>query len=182
MTLDDLGRLLRPLRTAVANVVGRGVVQSVDDSTGLQAIQVELLPGEVRDEVEHFASYGFTSKPMAGAEAVVVFVGGRRDHGLAVGVSDRRYRLQNLSDGEVAIYNHTGARIVMRANGDIDLTPASGGKIVLAADTQVTGTLTASVDVRAGSVSLASHVHSAGALLTGASSGAPVTGVTAGPT
>lgn len=125
-------QMVAPLARRVANLVGRGVVTSTDDSTKIQLSQVSLLDGEVRDEIENFQAYGFTSNPRDGAEAVVVFVGGRRDHGLAIQVADRRYRIRNLESGEVAVYNDTGAKIVLRASGDIEITPKTGQVIALA--------------------------------------------------
>lgn len=180
MKLDDLTRLLRPLAVRVANIVGRATVDKADDAKDVQELQLELLEGEVRDEVERFGEYGFTSVPLEGAEAVVVFVGGRRDHGLAIGVEDRRYRIRNLKSGEVAVYNHTGARIVFKENGDVEVTPKAGQKLKIASDVEVTGTLTASVDVKAGAISLSSHAHAAGTL-TSPPSGGLVTGATGGP-
>ena len=86
----------RRLATRIANLVGRAVVKRVDDSTGVQELQLEFLPGELRSEIERFGQFGLTSRPPEGAEAVVVFVGGRREHGLAIACEDRRYRIQNL--------------------------------------------------------------------------------------
>src|SRR5262249_50314284 len=46
--------------------------------------------------------------PLAGAEAVLLFPGGLRDHALALGVDDRRYRPTTWTDGEVGLYTHEG--------------------------------------------------------------------------
>jgi phage gp45-like len=189
MKLDDLTRYLRPLSNRIANLVGRGVVKAVDDSKKLQELQLELLPGEVRDELEHFQGYGFTSTPAVpdsdgAAEAVAVFVNGRRDHGLIIAVGDRRYRLKNLPHGEVAMYSKHGQTIVLKTNGDIEATPKVGqkfkvvGATELAGDVSVTGTLTASVDVVGGGVHLKTHIHGAGTLT---SPSGTVTGTTGSP-
>ena len=95
-------KMLAPLRTRVANLVARAVVQLVNDGTKLQVVQLEVLEGETRDGCERFQEYGFTSVPLAGSEAVVLFVGGRRDHPLVVAVDDRRYRKKNLAAGSTA--------------------------------------------------------------------------------
>jgi phage gp45-like len=163
--LEDITRILRPLSVRVSNLIGRGVVRAADDAKKVQELQIDLLEGETRDEVERFQEYGFTSVPLDGAETVLVFVGGRRDHGLALGVEDRRYRIGNLASGEVAVYNHTGARIVFKANGDIELAPKAGQTVKIATpveisgDVTVTGTLTASADVVGNGISLNSHTH-----------------------
>lgn len=181
MASDPLDRKLGPLARRVASMVARAVVKVVDEAKKMQLVQVVLSEGETRDEVERPQNYGFSSVPLDGAEAVVVFVGGRRDHGLAIAVDDRRYRIRNLESGEVAVYDRTGSKIVLKANGDIELTPSSGtAKFV--GDVSVTGTLTATTDVIGGGKSLKTHSHLAGALLTGPSPGAPVTGLTGAPT
>lgn len=148
----NLESLLRPLRNRISNMVSRAVVQLVDDTTKMQLMQLSMLEDETRSEVERFQEYGFTSVPLPGAEAAVVFVGGRRDHGLIVAVGDRRYRLTGLVGGEVAMHDNTGSKIVMKANGDIQIVPSSG-------QVTVTGTLAASVDVIGGGKSLKTHTH-----------------------
>lgn len=165
MTLEILLKLLRPLKVLISNMVSRGVVSRVDDAKKMQLVQVGLLADETRDDVERVQNYGFTSVPLEGAETVVLFVGGRRDHGLAVAVDDRRYRLTGLADGEVAVYDQTGSKIVLKANGDVEIVPSSGFVIV-------TG------DVQADGVSLKAHTHAAGTLT---NSGGSVTGTTGGP-
>lgn len=127
--LRNLQRLLEPLRQRVALMVGRGVVKRVKDSAPLQTCQVSLLAGELRDQVERFQEFGFSSYPKEGAEAVVVFVGGNRDHGLIVGVDDRRYRIK-ISEGEVVLYNAFGdffrlyddGRAEIQASARVELT------------------------------------------------------------
>jgi phage baseplate assembly protein V len=128
-TLDQLRRLLRPLQVRVANSIARAVVQLVDDSTKLQLVQLGVLAGEVLDDAERFQEYGFTSVPLPGAEAVVIFPNGDRAHPLVVAVDDRRYRPSGGAPGEVTVYNHAGATIRLLANGDIELEPGSGGEV-----------------------------------------------------
>jgi phage gp45-like len=104
-----------------------------------------------------------------GAEAVVLFVGGRREHGLVVAVDDRRYRLKGLEKGEVALYNKAGGKVVLKADGSIEV---GGGTLQPAALGQdVRDELD---DIRA---KFAAHTHpvpSAG--LVSATAGSPVTG------
>lgn len=109
-------RLLEPLRNRVAGMVARAVVTLVDDSKRMQELQLQLLAGEVISGAERVQNYGFTSKPHPPsgdqvAEAVVLFVGGGRDHPLVVAVDDRRHRPRNLEDGESALYDDQGTRV-----------------------------------------------------------------------
>lgn len=211
MKIDDLVRLMRPLATRVANTVARAVVTAVNDAPQVQEIQIEVLDGEVRSEVERFQNYGFTSRPLAGAEAAVVFVGGRREHGMAIAVEDRRYRVKDLEPGEVAVFTNEGDRVVIRKGGTIEITASTKVKVTtpllevaastkmkvtapsveVVGDLSVSGTITAptvnadnvtaTTDVVGGGVHLKTHAHLAGTLLISAAAGAPVTGKTDAP-
>lgn len=186
--LDTLGKFVAPLKTRVANMVARAVLRVADDAKKIQIVQVDLLDGETRDDLERFQNYGFTSAPSEGAEAVVLFVGGRRDHGLAIAVDDRRYRFMNLQDGEVAVYNRFGASIVLKASGEIEVTPKTGevlriaGSLEVQGDIDSTGTVTGSTDVVGGGKSLKLHTHSATLTVAGTSPSGPVTGTATGST
>ena len=47
--------------------------------------------------------YGITSHPLKGADALVLAVGGIRQHPIVL-IDDRRYRVRELEEGEVCIY------------------------------------------------------------------------------
>ncbi|MBC7213051.1 MAG: phage baseplate assembly protein, partial [Pseudomonas sp.] len=96
---------MKPMR----NFLARGVVALVDAGRKLQGLQMRLTADEVKDGMEHFEPYGFTSNPLPGAEALAAFLGGDRSHGVVVCVADRRFRLQALKSGEVA--QRTGVEI-----------------------------------------------------------------------
>lgn len=127
--LTQLRHLLRPLSNRIANSIARAVVQVVDDNTKQQLLQIGVLAGEDIDEAERFQEYGFSSVPLAGAEAVVLFPNGDRAHPLVVAVDDRRYRVTGLQRGEVAVYSKFGALIKLTKDGDIEVVPAPGGEV-----------------------------------------------------
>jgi phage baseplate assembly protein V len=172
MTAQDIFKVVqtftKPLSTRIKNMVSRGVVQLVDDGTKIQTIQADLLEGETRDDIERVQNYGFTSVPKSGAEAVVIFVGGTRDHGLAVAVDDRRYRKTGLQPGEVAVYRDNGDSIVLKSDGSIEINSTGAIKLngggaalipVAKEGSLVTGTagpfpVTATVQVGAGSANV----------------------------
>lgn len=114
-------RMMQPLQRRVMLMVGRAVLRAVNDDAKLQALKIELLADEVKDGTERFQEYGFTSHPHDGAEAVTVFMGGNRDHGLVIAVDDRRYRLKSLKQGEVALYTDEGQRLHLRRGREIYL-------------------------------------------------------------
>jgi phage baseplate assembly protein V len=117
---------MEPIRQRVMLMLGRAVLQVINDDAGLQRVQVSLLAKETRDNVERFQQYGYTSHPHPGAEAAVLFLAGNRDHPIVIAIDDRRYRLQALEQGEVALYTDEdqqdgGHRIVMKRNQEIEI-------------------------------------------------------------
>ena len=87
-------RTLGPIRRRLAHLVARAVVTLVNDATKMQTLQLGLLADEALDGAEHWQPYGFTYKPHAGAEALVLAVGGHRAHSVVIACADRRYRLK----------------------------------------------------------------------------------------
>lgn len=132
---------LRPLARRIENILARALVTAVSGGR-LQVLQVSILDGEVKDGVQHYEPAGFTSHPVSGAEALVLFPDGIRTHAIAAVVTDRRCRPADLQPGEAAVFcpgdglaqiraerdgtiRIRGKRIVLEADGDIALT-ASG--------------------------------------------------------
>lgn len=112
-----IARALAPLARRVSNMTARGVVSVVNAASKIQGLQVKLLADEIKDGLEHFENYGFTAHPKVGAEALVVFLGGDRSHGIVVATPDRRFRLTGLEEGEVALYDDLGHYIKLARDG-----------------------------------------------------------------
>jgi len=109
---------LSTLWTRLLGVIGRGRSTTLDDSGVVQKMQVKSLsPGEVVDNVRRLAEYGFTSVPPAGSDVVVVFPGGERSNGVIIASGNQVYRLKNLADGDVALYDSRGHTIKLTATG-----------------------------------------------------------------
>lgn len=111
--MDLMNRLAWRLRL----VVSRAVVTLVNDAAKMQALQVQLQPDVVRDRVEHFQNYGFTSVPLKGSEGLALAVGASTAHTVVINVDDRRYRLKGLQSGEVALYDDIGHRVHLTRDG-----------------------------------------------------------------
>lgn len=122
MNRDDFNRLCAPLVQRVRLMVARAVVRLVDSSRRVQALQAGLLAGETRDGLECFEHYGFTSNPLPGMEAAVMFVGGDRSSGIVVAIADRQFRLRGLKSGEVALYTDEGDSLVFKRGRTVELT------------------------------------------------------------
>lgn len=124
----------------LSNMVSRAVVQSTDESKKTILAQVELTEGEVATEVEHPQEYGFRSRAKSGASALVVFIGGNRDHPTCpVIYDDRNVAIaMGLEEGEVIIYNGEAETFIWFSND---------GKIYVQGDLIVTGNIVASGNV-----------------------------------
>lgn len=112
-----LERLKRPLMNRIQSLLGRIDLTGVDDSGQLQTIQATGMADEVVEGLEHLQAYGFAARPFVEAEGLAVFPGGTRSHGIVIAVADRRYRLKNLQEGEVAIYDDQGQKILLGRDG-----------------------------------------------------------------
>lgn len=120
--MNPVAQMMKPLTDRVRLMVGRAIVSAVNDAAKIQSLQVELLADEVQDKVEHFQHYGFTSHPFAEAEAILVFPGGLRSHGICIAMEDRRYRI-GLLEGEVALYDDLGQVVHLKRDGILLSSP-----------------------------------------------------------
>lgn len=150
MNIRGVLKLLEPLQRRVMLLVSRAVIRTIDDSTALQLLQAELLRGEVRGRLERFGALGLTAVPLPGAEGIVLFLGGNRDHGVVVATEDRRHRPKGLKAGETALYHAGGNGTIIRllADGSIELKPSSG-VVRLEGDIEVSGHVLAGGDIQA---------------------------------
>lgn len=117
-----ISKVTAPITRRVRLLARRAVVKLVYDDPKMQDLQLAIFAGEVRDRVERFQDYGFTSHPHTGAEAIVLALGGSSDHSVAIKVDDRRYRLTALAAGEVALYTDEGDTIVFKRGKIIDIS------------------------------------------------------------
>lgn len=102
--MSALDRILAPIKRKIFLLFGRAIVSYINDSEQTQKVQLKLLADEVATDVERFEEYGFSSYPLTDSQAIAAFINGNRDHGIVICVHDRRYRPQDLSEGDVAIY------------------------------------------------------------------------------
>ena len=137
LTLRDIGKLIAPLRRRVSLIAGRGVLRLIDDAAKEQLVQVDLLNGETAT-AERYQHYGFTSHPHPDGEAIVLALGGNREHCIVIADGDRRYRLKGLAQGEVALYDDQGQAIHLKRDKQIHVS----GCDKLTADVGVSTTVT----------------------------------------
>lgn len=122
-------RRLRELGQRLRRIATRATLTRSTESTRLRSLQARGLAEEVSDDVEHFQQYGFTSRPQAGAELIVLSPGGSKSAAIVIACEDRRFRLATLEEGEVALYTDEGDRIHFRRNGEIEVIAATRVRI-----------------------------------------------------
>lgn len=142
--MNEFGKMIAPYARRISNMLARGTLAAVNAASKMQGLQLRLLAGEVKDNVEHFEPYGFTSNPKGGAEAVAVFLDGDRSHGIAIVVADRRYRLTGLQTGEVALHDDQGQKVHLTRAGIV----IDGGGLPLTIQNAPTVTVKAATRVR----------------------------------
>ena len=156
----------------------RGVLNLVKSGSDIQQVQVSGLADETIQDLELMQHFGFTSVPPAGTQAVVIPLGGKTTHGIIVATENGSFRVKNLKNGEVAIYDSSGSTIILKNNRVIDVecdaynvkcktyqVTASEGATINGDLTQAAGSfstsgdVTASGDVSANGTSLSTHKH-----------------------
>ncbi|MBB5462869.1 phage baseplate assembly protein V [Paraburkholderia sp. Cpub6] len=111
--LDQLNRLARRILLLMA----RGTIALVDDTKGVQTLQVRLNPLELIPDVPRYAEYGFTSNPPAGSQSLIAFKNGDRNDGFVIATSNAKYRMTALASGEIAIHDNKGQSVYLSASG-----------------------------------------------------------------
>lgn len=150
--MNDLARALAPLARRLGNMLSRGSIAAANAATKMQSLQVRLLAGEIKDDVEHFEPFGFTSCPLPGAEAIGLFFDGDRSHGVVVVVADRRYRIVGLQGGEAALHDAFGNKIHLHLDGTMQVVATTkvaiaSPLVTMSGDLQVAGSIVAAGDI-----------------------------------
>jgi hypothetical protein len=109
--IEDLAKLLEPMRRQVSGMVRRTVVTNVDDAPERQELQLQdgAAAGAGADmlpTVEHFQPMGVRSFPPQGTGAIALAVGGFRNHFVAM-VASAKLKLNllvALASGDVAFH------------------------------------------------------------------------------
>jgi len=120
-------------------MIARCPVALVTEGRKMRELQVSR-DGEPLDGVEHFEPYGLSSRPVAGAEALVLAIGGASDHPVACVVADRTHRPTDLEAGEVCIWDDLGQELRL-SRTRVEITGTAG--IYLGADVTVGGSIDA---------------------------------------
>lgn len=105
----EIQRALAGVRQAI-----RAVSSGIGLATRIQRLNAEGLAGESLQDVELFQQFGFTSGVPAGAQLIVVPLGGRTSAAVVVATEHGAYRFRVDAAGEAAVYNQWGDAIHLR--------------------------------------------------------------------
>lgn len=175
-----LDLLVERVSNALGRLVMRGIISSVDDTTGpYQRLSVHALAGEFRENVHHLQPYGLSSKPNAGSQVLLLSVGGAPDHLVGLVASDEDSRPTITIAGTVILHGEGYTAVRCKPNGDVQIE-GGGGSVVLTVDasgdlTIDAGNVTIGDNVTIDGKDFLTHTHPAGTLLdsvAGACSGA----------
>lgn len=108
----------------------RGIVTAVLEGL-IKRFSAAGRSGETISNREYIQHYGFTSRPLPGAEMVIIRDGNQY---IAIASDDRRYRLA-VEDGEVALYTDEGDKIHLKRDNTIEIV--SGNKLIATVENEV---------------------------------------------
>jgi phage baseplate assembly protein V len=108
----------------------RGIVQSVIEGM-VKRITCSGRSDETITNREYFQHYGFSSRPLAGAEAILIQEG---NHIVMLASDDRRYRI-GIEAGEVCLYTDEGDHIRFKRGKEIYIK--SGNKLTAEIENEV---------------------------------------------
>ena len=142
----------KPIFNKIRTLISLFTLERTDDTKRPQEIKMTSLGGEA-EIIEHFQPFGLSGRPPSGSIGIMLSVGGNRSHGVAICIDGNDVTVENLMDGETAVYNNHGKKIVLKQD-----------RIEVTGDIMVTGNITATGDVTAthvmrGEISLTGHVH-----------------------
>lgn len=148
-----LAKLEHRVMSRVRGIVRRAVLRSLSES-GVQLLTVDTYAG--RRTVEYVQHYGFASKPLAGAEAIVVGDATM----FAVACDDASLRPDDLAPGESAQYGkNTGQRITCKADGSVEIEPMAGQVLKIGANATKALALAEDVDARLNEIKNTFNAH-----------------------
>jgi len=114
--LRILSNAIAPLKRQVQLMIGRAIITTINDSPGIQQVNLKIYADDVKDKTELFSQFGFVSSPPPGTECIMLSVGGNRDHGVVIATEHRDLRLKGLASGDSAQYNKNGKYIMLKGD------------------------------------------------------------------
>lgn len=92
-------------------MVGKAILNAVDDSNGTQLLKLTILKDETIEDLEKMHDFGFTSHPPPDetTESLVIFPNANRDMGIVIASHNRDLRPTDLEEGASCLYGMDSA-------------------------------------------------------------------------
>lgn len=144
------GAIDRVYARLIGMVRGARIAATRDDAP-VQLAQVRLSNLETHDRLPNLAHYGLASRPLPGAEAVVLTVSAERSGGIVIATSDQRYHFA-LVEGEVAMHTDEGDSVHLRRGRVIAVTAGTRVQVTapdatFSGNVEIAGTLSVTGDI-----------------------------------
>ncbi len=150
-------------KDALRTMLRRAAIVAVNDRGSQQLVDLFGYAGDKPAKVPTVGTFGLSANAPPGGIGMIVCPGGRSDKAMFFGGEHPNYRPTNLQSGATQLYDAFNHKILLTESG-----------IVIVGNITLTGSLVASGDVKAGSISLENHVH--GGVQAGGSNTGPPTG------
>lgn len=144
----SIEHLLEPVFNRIRLMIGRCVVIATRYNSGDLESDIELVAGERRRDVEFVQQYGFSSRPKGNVSGVALFVGGSRDNGVVIATNGDDIG-EKLEEGEVLVHSPHGQKILLKSDGNIEISCSLGSKVLCKNDLIVDGNIRSKKEVSA---------------------------------
>jgi phage gp45-like len=108
------------LKNKISMMIGRAIVNTINNSKLTATIQVTALNGDIIPDVEYLSPYGFEGMPSK-SQTVIVSINGNKDQALAIVLHDRDSRPKDLSLDETKLYSKFGGFVKCNKNGEVEI-------------------------------------------------------------
>lgn len=130
------------LTNRLMNMASRGTIVEDDNSKGIQQGKIRGQHGEEIPKVQRWEQFGLTSRPPAGADALILSINGTRDSAQMVALSAPGTRPTDGAAGSTTLYDAAGNKVYLDNGGNI-VIEGSATITIKAADVAIeSGTLT----------------------------------------
>lgn len=141
--------MIEQIADAVRTMIRRVTLSEVDDSGAQQKMKLRGYAGEELDEVVRAQPFGFSSNPPAGAEGILVQLGGRADRAMVIGVEHPDHRPKAGKAGASIQYDAHGNSILCDEDG---VTVTGAVKITLKVGGTTFAISDGAVDIQGGTL------------------------------
>lgn len=141
LSQEELAQVSEMVTNRIRNMFARGEVKEVTKGKTTK-LKVEFLDGEIFDGIEMPNQFGHQFHPPVGSEVIALFLGGNRDHGSVLSVFNKQHTNQDtLEEGESSIFDQSGTKVLLKADGSVHITPSGGtvyvnGNLIVSEDVQ----------------------------------------------